>query len=111
MQLEASLWKTRKDLGHSSVQMNGSGMVLEANDERVIDDVIEACRRGDRDAFRALFETYKDRVYSIALRYSGNSAVAMDIAQDTFLKAFAALKSFKPGTNFARIIFPESNLS
>ena len=36
--------------------------------------------------FRALFEKHKDRVYSIALRYSGDPAAAMDIAQDTFLK-------------------------
>lgn len=38
------------------------------------------------EGIRALFEAYKDKVYSIALRYSGDSAAAMDIAQDTFVK-------------------------
>jgi RNA polymerase sigma-70 factor (ECF subfamily) len=75
-------------------------MVLEANDERVIDDVIEACRRGDRDAFRALFEAYKDRVYSIALRYCGNPAAAMDIAQDTFLKLLSRIGEFRSEASF-----------
>lgn len=35
--------------------------------EPIVDDrVIEACQAGDREAFRLLFETYKDRVFSIA---------------------------------------------
>jgi hypothetical protein len=28
-------------------------------------EVIEACRRGESDAFRAIFDRYKDKVYSI----------------------------------------------
>ncbi len=66
-------------------------MVLDANDR----EVIEACQRGDYDAFRLLFETYKDRVYSIALRYSGDEAAAMDIAQETFLKLLSSIQSFR----------------
>ena len=31
------------------------------------DGTIEACQRGESEAFRLLFESYKDRVYSIAL--------------------------------------------
>src|SRR5580698_1984502 len=90
------LWKSGKDTGRSAVQTNGFGMVLDANDR----DVIEACQRGDADAFRALFETYKDRVYSIALRYSGNPAVAMDIAQDTFLKLLSRIGEFRAESSF-----------
>src|ERR1051325_4428608 len=36
--------------------------------EQLIDGrVIEACRQGDRDAFRLLFETYKEKMFSIAV--------------------------------------------
>jgi RNA polymerase sigma-70 factor, ECF subfamily len=66
-------------------------MVLEANDRELID----ACRQGDADAFRTLFEIYKDRVYSIALRYSGDANIAMDIAQETFLKVLSAIRDFR----------------
>jgi RNA polymerase sigma-70 factor (ECF subfamily) len=62
--------------------------------------LIEGCRRGDPDAFRDLFEKYKDTVYSVALRYSGDAAVAQDIAQDTFLKLFSAIGSFRGDSNF-----------
>jgi RNA polymerase sigma-70 factor (ECF subfamily) len=57
--------------------------------------LLDACRRGDPDAFRELFETHKDKVYSIALRFTGDQALAMDIAQDTFLKLFSTLQDFR----------------
>jgi len=63
-------------------------------------DVIEACQRGDEEAFRVLFDTHKDRVYSIALRYAGDSATAMDIAQDTFLKLLSTIQQFRGEASF-----------
>jgi RNA polymerase sigma-70 factor, ECF subfamily len=72
------------------------GMVLGVNHR----DVVEACQRGDDDAFRVLFETHKDRVYSIALRYSGNSTAAMDIAQDTFVKLLSNIGQFRGDSSF-----------
>ena len=63
-------------------------------------DVIQACQRGDEEAFRVLFETHKDRVYSIALRYTGDSAAAMDIAQDTFLKLLSNIRQFRGDASF-----------
>jgi len=62
--------------------------------------MIEACQRGEYDAFRALFEAYQDRVYSIALRYSGDPAAAMDIAQDTFLKLLSSIGEFRAESSF-----------
>ena len=88
------LWKTGKKSSGRSVQ--SSSMVLDANDH----ELIEACQRGDTDAFRALFEQYKDRVYSIALRYSGNPAAAMDIAQDTFLKLLSRIGDYRSEASF-----------
>jgi RNA polymerase sigma-70 factor, ECF subfamily len=76
-------------------------MVLNQTEEAETgNQLIEGCRRGDPEAFRALFEKYKDTVYSIALRYSGDAAVAQDIAQDTFLKLFSAVGSFRGDSNF-----------
>src|SRR5689334_6318157 len=53
-------------------------MVLEETDK----DLLEGCQRGEPEALRALFERHKDKVYSIAVRYSGDRTAAMDIAQD-----------------------------
>src|SRR5579864_4890706 len=71
-------------------------MVLEAADK----DLLEGCQRGETDALRALFEQHKDKVYSIALRYSGDPTAAMDIAQDAFLKLFSAIRTFRGDSSF-----------
>jgi RNA polymerase sigma-70 factor (ECF subfamily) len=63
-------------------------------------DVIEACQRGEEDAFRELFESHKDKVYSIALRYAGDRAAALDIAQDTFLKLMHRIGQFRGESSF-----------
>jgi RNA polymerase sigma-70 factor (ECF subfamily) len=76
-------------------------MVLEGNDR----ELVEACRRGERDAFRALFETHKDKVYSIALRFTGEESLAMDIAQDTFLKLFSSITEFRGDSAFSTWVY------
>jgi RNA polymerase sigma-70 factor, ECF subfamily len=58
-------------------------------------ELVAGCQQGDPEAFRALFELHRDRVYSIALRFCGNEAAAMDIAQDTFVKLFASIGNFR----------------
>lgn len=65
--------------------------------ERMIDEgVIESCQRGDREAFRLLFETYKDKVYSISLYYfKGDEAIAHDVAQQFFLKLMTKIEQFR----------------
>jgi RNA polymerase sigma-70 factor (ECF subfamily) len=71
-------------------------MVLEETER----ELVEACQRGEREAFRTLFEKHKDRVYSIALRYCGDADVAMDIAQETFLKLYSSIRGFRGDSSF-----------
>jgi RNA polymerase sigma-70 factor (ECF subfamily) len=68
--------------------------------------VIEACQQGDRDAFRVLFETYKDKVYSIAV-YSvgGDRSIADDVTQQIFLKLFTAIKQFRGDSEFTTWLY------
>ena len=63
-------------------------------------ELLEACRCGSRDGFRALFEMYRDKVYSIALRYSGHPSTAMDITQDVFVKLFSQMAQFRGDSSF-----------
>jgi RNA polymerase sigma-70 factor (ECF subfamily) len=63
-------------------------------------EIIAACRRGERDAFDSLFDLYQDRVYSIALRYTGNRAAALDISQDVFLKLLSSIQDFRGDAGF-----------
>jgi RNA polymerase sigma-70 factor, ECF subfamily len=71
-------------------------MVLDSTEQ----ELIESCQRGERESFRALFEAHRDKVYSIALRYAGDESVAMDIAQETFLKLFSSIRDFRAEASF-----------
>ena len=70
--------------------------------EPTVDDrVIRACQQGDREAFRLLFEAYKDRVFSIAV-YSlgGDRAAASDVTQQIFLKLLTTISQFRGDSQF-----------
>jgi RNA polymerase sigma-70 factor (ECF subfamily) len=67
--------------------------------------LIAACQRGDREAFRLLFEKYKDRVYSLALHFSGNEAVAQDVAQRIFLKLYTSIGQFRGDAHFTTWLY------
>lgn len=72
---------------------------------RVDGQVIKACQAGDRDAFRLLFETYKDRVFSIAVYSLGNREVAEDVTQQIFLKLFTAIRQFRGDAEFTTWLY------
>src|SRR6202012_1147121 len=74
--------------------------------ERTERELIEACRRGEREAFRELFELHRDRVYSIALRFSGDESAAMDIAADVVGKLFPASGDFRGEAEFQSWMSP-----
>jgi RNA polymerase sigma-70 factor (ECF subfamily) len=71
-------------------------------DERIIDD----CRRGDREAFRLLFEAYKDKVFSIAVySFRGDEAAAGDITQQVFLKLMTSIVQFRGDSEFSTWLY------
>jgi RNA polymerase sigma-70 factor, ECF subfamily len=85
------------------------GMELTAvSDERPVDArvVVESCQQGDREAFRLLFETHKDKVYSIALYFfGGDAALASDITQQVFLKLFTRIGQFRHQSEFTTWLY------
>jgi RNA polymerase sigma-70 factor, ECF subfamily len=74
--------------------------------ERIVDgQVIKACQRGDRGAFRMLFEAYKDRVFSIAVYSIGDRSLADDVTQQIFLKLFTAIGQFRGESEFTTWLY------
>jgi RNA polymerase sigma-70 factor (ECF subfamily) len=62
--------------------------------------LIEACQSGDREAFRELYDAHKDRVWTIALRFTGDDSAARDVTQQVFLKLFTSIAGFRHESNF-----------
>lgn len=69
-------------------------------------DLIAACRQGDREAFRCLFEAHKDRVYSMAVyTLGGDQAAAEDVTQEVFLRVFTHIGQFREEADFATWLY------
>ena len=63
--------------------------------------LIARAQRGDEEAFAALFEMHKRRVYSLCLRMTGNTAEAEDLAQEAFLQLFRKISTFRGESAFS----------
>jgi RNA polymerase sigma-70 factor (ECF subfamily) len=72
----------------------------------VTPEIIAACRRGDREAFRVLYEAYKDKVYSMALYFfHGDTAAAADVTQQVFLKLMRNIAQFRGDADFSTWLY------
>ncbi len=67
--------------------------------------LVNAARAGEEDAFKALFEKYRDRAVALAYRYTHNREDALDVVQDAFLKVFRSLSGFKGQSRFVHWLF------
>lgn len=70
--------------------------------------LIEACKKGDRVAQKALYDRLAPRMFPVCMRYIGDRTLAEDILQDGFITLFTKLGSYKGDGSFegwARRIF------
>ena len=63
-------------------------------------DLVKRARRGDLAAYDDLVRRYQERIYATVYHMTSNHEDANDLAQEAFIKAFQALKSFKGGSSF-----------
>jgi RNA polymerase sigma-70 factor (ECF subfamily) len=68
--------------------------------ERSDGDLVRESRRGDKEAFRELVERYQRKIVAVALGMVNNPDDALEIAQETFVKAFQNLEKFKGESSF-----------
>ena len=67
--------------------------------------LVTGAQDGDRDAFARLFEKHRGQAYSIAYRFLGRREDALDVVQEAFSKAFAAIGTFRGGASFRTWFF------
>jgi len=61
---------------------------------------VQAARAGDMRAYDRLIQRYQERIYATIYHMTSNHEDANDLAQETFIKAYSALKSFKGDSSF-----------
>lgn len=68
-------------------------------------ELVQRAQRGERGAFDLLVLKYQHKVVKLISRFISNPAEAEDVAQDAFVKAYRALKSFRGDSAFYTWIY------
>ena len=66
---------------------------------------IEKVLQGDTSSYNYLVNNYKDMVYTLAIKIVRNHEDAEEVAQDSFVKAFQKLNSFKGESKFSTWLY------
>jgi len=66
---------------------------------------LQKLRSGDRSEFGHMVETYSSTIYRLALNMLGSEQDAEDVLQETFIKAFKGIQSFKEQSNLSTWVY------
>ncbi len=69
------------------------------------DLLIKMVRSGKTEAYRALVERYQDMVYNLCFKVLLDEDEAKDAAQETFIKAYQALGTFREESKFSTWLY------
>ncbi len=67
--------------------------------------LVERSLQGEQQAFEQLVKRYQKSIYNLAYRMTGGREDAEDLAQETFLRAYAKLNTFQLGRRFSPWLF------
>jgi RNA polymerase sigma-70 factor, ECF subfamily len=67
--------------------------------------LVQRARSGDEEAFAALFQSHKKRVYSVCLLMTKDIAEAEDLTQEAFLQVFRTVGSFRGESAFSTWLY------
>ena len=69
-------------------------------------ELIELANKGDPDAFEALYRRYRDWVYRLAWRFTGNMPDALDVLQETFTYLLGKFPGFELTSSMMTFLYP-----
>lgn len=62
--------------------------------------IVESVLLGDKDAFGFLINRYQKQIFNLMFRMCGNHEDAADLTQETFIKAYSKIDTFKSNKKF-----------
>ena len=63
-------------------------------------ELVQKCQAGEMSAFQELVSRYHQKVYMVILGLLRNREDALEVAQETFFRAFRKINSFQGGSSF-----------
>ena len=67
--------------------------------------LVDACLAGNKASFDVLVERHRKQVYQVCYRFVGNHEDASELAQDAFVRAYRALRTFKGNSAFSTWLY------
>ena len=67
--------------------------------------LLKKAKRGDVAAFESLIQLYKNKIYALALRMTGNAEDAFDVSQESVLKLYRALPKFRQEASLSTWVY------
>ena len=83
--------------------MPDGGLVQQMSNQEEL--LLEKSKAGDVEAFEKLIEIYQKKIFNLAYRMIGNFDDANDLAQETFIRVFRSIASFKGQSAFSTWIY------
>jgi RNA polymerase sigma factor (sigma-70 family) len=87
------------------------GMDRAQADQDALDELVNAAQAGDLPSFNRLVLRFQDRVYGLSLRMLGSPEAAEDVAQETFIRAYRRLETFRGGKFDSWLLTIAANLA
>ena len=73
--------------------------------QRLESDILTRCQNGDKAAFRWIVQSYQRLVFSLSLKMLCDEEEAKDIVQETFIRVWQNLDSYKPERPFVTWLY------
>ena len=101
------MFHTKAELEKTTIVRPLATVPNEVADGEELDDLtlVRRAQKEDMRAYDALVRRYQERIYATVYHMTSNHEDANDLAQETFIKAFRALKSFKGDSSFYTWIY------
>jgi RNA polymerase sigma-70 factor (ECF subfamily) len=68
-------------------------------------EAIEKARTGDVTGYESLYHLHRGRVYSLCLRFTGNTSDAEDLTQEVFLQVYRKISTFRGDAKFGSWLY------
>jgi RNA polymerase sigma-70 factor, ECF subfamily len=83
----------------TKLKMNKNNDISPLSEDE-IRDCIQRVLKGDRSAFAPLVVTFQDQIFAMILGQTGDSVLTAELAQETFVRAYRYLGTFKGTSSF-----------
>jgi RNA polymerase sigma-70 factor, ECF subfamily len=68
-------------------------------------DLVQRVARGDGDAFNLLVARWERKLFNFAYRLTGDREDALDVCQDSFIRAYEQIRQLRDATKFSHWLF------